>query len=270
MHPDRGSETGLHLDEDTCLDLVTGLLPADERRAALAHVSTCAACERRLKTIAATHEIGRARANATLAATAVRSERPVVVTVPLPSLPAAPDHRGGRARMWLAAASIVAIAGAAWLAGHRSPSSALHDTPTAHRLPEVDDGEILRQRSGEATDSLILAGVAAYSRGDFVAATRLLDRPHPDGGMDRLRRVYLAGALLELRREPEAFVVLDGTRAVDLPEPWREESEWMRVVVWHRLGLRASADSLARQLATGSGPVAERARRLLSGALAKP
>lgn len=242
MHGDPGSPL-IHLDEELCLDLVAGLLPADRARAALEHAARCERCEDTLRQIAATHERGVARAAGVL----VPGRRP--------------SSRASRFA-WPAAAAVLILAGAIWWSMRPSIGPNPGPSPRSVRLPNVDFSRLSLDRSGGVGDSTIFQGIDAYQRGDFSEAARRLAAAEGVESLELLRRIYLAGAQIETGLPAEALTTLRGVRPADVPEPWRGESEWIRMLAWFRTGHVDSAESLLTELGRGVGPVAERSRKL--------
>lgn len=239
-----------HLDDDMCLDLVLGLLGGAERTRALLHASNCAACESRVRAAAATHERGRARAAGTLASTA-RTSRPRWWRVP--------SWSG-----WLAAAGLIAVSGITlWTLG-ASRTKAFQEWP-APPLPAVDARRIVADRSGTESDSVVWRGILAYENGRPEEARRLLQAATADAGMEVLRRSYLASAQLVLNDAAEAVATLEWIHHTDVPEPWRSEVEWLRIVANERSGHHERADSLVEARLYDSPLIRERVARLRAG-----
>jgi hypothetical protein len=255
MPPESRIPPARHLDADSCIDLVNGLLTPAARLDLLAHAAGCADCEALLREVAATHERGRARAADVLAAAAVAAPG---------GLPRrAPARFRGNA--WLAAAAVAIVMAGAWFVAGRSTLMRRGVEPGFVPLPIVEPSRLAVVRDGSGTDSLVLLGVEAYQRQDFETARRLLATPHADRGMEVMRRVYLASAQVRCDKADSALVTLGSVRPSQLPEPWRSESEWTRMVAFARAGMRTSADSLLDMLTQGVGPVQDRARRLRAG-----
>lgn len=247
MFSDPPASRASHIDEDACVDLVSGLMVPDERRAALAHAATCSACEARLRAAAGTHERGRARVARAL------------FSASLPRNTGVP-----RSRVWLVAAGLVVVTSAAFFATRRSPRDGVTDPPFVP-MPVVDEGQWMSDRANMEDDSLVWRGFEAYQRGDHLEAERLLTLARADQGLELMRRAYLASAQLRLGRADAALRTLDPVFQSDLPEPWRSEAEWTRIVANARAGFRERADSLIEARQLDSPPIRERVARLRAG-----
>lgn len=266
MCPDHDHGPARHLGPDTCLDLVHGYLAPAARTAALAHARACHACELLLHDAVTTHEIGRARLAESLREGAQLPWEPATAAE---APPFAPRPASARAvpvgsRGWLAAAGIVVAIGAVWLVAGRPSPDPSPAALASSRLPVVDRSAWIQSRSGSGGDSLVLEGIAAYARGDFAGAIRLLGDAPADERLDLMRRAYLASAQLEAGRPDDALATLEDVDGWLLPEPWRTETDWTRLVALTRVGRTATADSFAHELARGAGPIAERASRYLA------
>jgi hypothetical protein len=243
-----GSEaTRSHVGDDTCLDLVHGLLDAGARRAALAHLETCAECARRLQDTAASHARAESAAASILGVGCMADRRrsePVI-----------------RLRTWLlAAASIAALVGLTWLARDRTALGPATVTDTEPRLPAARLRGAVRSLGLAAGDSQIVTGLDAYNRGDLAAARRALEATGRVGRLENVRRIYLASTLLELDDAAGAAAALGDVDLRWVPEPWKSEARWTLATALARTGRRAAADSLFDLLAREKGPVADRAR----------
>jgi hypothetical protein len=77
-----------------------------------------------------------------------------------------------------------------------------------------------------------------------------------------VRQLYLANTLVALGRPREALPLLSTFDYYLLPEPWRGEWDWTRMVALARTGQGARADSLLRSLGQRTDAIGARARRL--------
>jgi thioredoxin-like negative regulator of GroEL len=118
----------------------------------------------------------------------------------------------------------------------------------------------VRHFGTSSSDSILLQGLQAYDRGDLQSARELLRAAQATGSWERVRRIYLAGALLELDDAAGAVAMV---RDIDLrwvPEPWNSEARWTLALALARSGQPSVADSILAALSREAGPVAERAR----------
>jgi hypothetical protein len=253
----------LHVGDDTCLDLVYGLLDVETRCAALAHLEACSECARRLQETAASHARAEAVAASVLGAKrtadprrAERETRDRAVGMTRHDAVGMTRHRS-----WLlAAAGIAALVGITWIARDRTALDPPPVEDAAARLPAARLRGAIRGLSLAAGDSLIVTGLDAYNRRDYAAARAALETAGRAGRMENVRRIYLASTLLEL---DDAAGAADALRDVDLrwvPEPWKSEARWTLATALTRTGHFAVADSLFDFLAREEGPVADRAR----------
>jgi hypothetical protein len=234
-----------HIGADRCLDLVLGLLSADEREATLAHIRSCAACEQRFRATAA----DQAHAESEMATSLRR----------LPATSPIERRRPARAYMIAAAASIVAILGVARFAWTPSHQGKLIEVASP-RLPPAQLRGAVREFGTSSADSVLLRGLQAYDRGDMLAARELLRAAQATGSWESVRRIYLAGALLELEDAAGAAAVVHEVDLRWVPEPWNSEARWTLALALARSGRRSAADSILAILSRETGPVAERAR----------
>ena len=237
---------GSHLSEDACLDLAYGLLPAERRERALAHLRRCAACEDRVRLHAAERE--RLRIAGVPAAGAEAARAPVRLR-----------DAGTAWRAWLPYAGAGLAAAAALLVVFviRAPERPI----PAGWLPPASD--LMRIRgSGPTAEPELVAGLAAYARHDLPTAIAHLRTPVDDPRDDNFRKVYLGCALAASGSFREAADVLGQTVGfIDfIPDPWSGEARWSLYIALRGSGRRASADSLRRVLAAEPGLIGDRAR----------
>ncbi len=207
-----------HIDVDTGVDLVAGLLGADERRKWLEHAQGCESCESLIRTLAADH----ARLIARGAPAARASESEAARRAGRRTLSGA--MATGWRRWVVAVATVTVLATAAWYA-RELPHRNRPGEEGAVVIP-VSAGSILT-RGGSRTpfsDSLARA-VVAYDAGRLREARARLEalmgeRPAGDAGGD-LVRVYLASVRARLGDWRGAVNALAGVDVGVLPEPWR-------------------------------------------------
>lgn len=253
-----------HLDEDVCLSLVHGLLPAARVESILDHVRTCAACERLLRDSVIDRERLRARYRLHL------GPGGEVLASPRQAEGAAPEqvpsgHRDqGEPRHWwhrwvsagrprqLGFAGL-AVAAAAILMVLVLPR--IGDQDARLLLPRMSPmsadaaGEIrFEPLGGGLSPDDFYTGMAAYESGQFDRAVSLLSQAQVPERWEIPRKLYLANALAQ-RGEYRASILL--LRSIDLsvlPEPWGLEAEQTLCVALQAAGETASADSLRREI----------------------
>lgn len=255
-----------HLSDDQALDLLHGLFDAARESALVRHLEGCPRCEARFRQLAGTHERGRARAAALIAAGADGGSLRLV-----PGDPDAPHRRrrglsrgtGFTIGLGLAAAAAIAVLLLPRLWQGRAPllPHPLTQTETGW-LPDPQMDITLRAEGAGLGDSL-QAGLTAYARRDLAAAGRLLALPVPEGTADDVRRIYLADVELRLRHPQAALTALNDLLLDAVPQPWRDQGHWTLVHALDALGRRAAADSVLRVLAIEPGATGEAARAAL-------
>lgn len=258
-----------HPDDDQLLDLVLELLPREREEEILEHVGQCPACEQRMRHQAGERERlasepGRAEFRQALAVASMRSplERPSGAERPTV---------GERLRRWLGeprpirrllpiGGGLVGLALLVFLVipRDRSPELELE----ANWLPA---GSILVQRGsppGSAMSGMLAEGLAAYNRRDLPSAIQNLETATVLYDQEPFRCLYLANALVQSGAYAQAVKVLRPFATDVLPEPWATEGHWTLLVALEGAGMRASADSLRRVLATHPGEIGKRVRSL--------
>lgn len=233
-----------HLTDDDRLDLLNGLCSAETRERWLRHMRECEPCEARFRSMDAA------------------AERMAALAPPPGGL--APQRRA--VPRWYAAAAAAAVLVVATLLRGPGHTSGPADPVRAElrRMPVAGSPRAIRGGlSADASDELA-AGLAAYDRGDDAAVVRLLERPLPPSGAERLRLVYRGSAFAHLGRYAEALDALAGVPDGAVPEPWNSEVRWTRGVSRWGSGDRAAADSTFRRFVSEAGPLAGRARSWLA------
>jgi hypothetical protein len=241
----------MHANDDQLLDLANRLLSEDRRSETLAHLRGCPPCAARLRDVAATREVARARVTAALApALAPRTVPPSARRVaPLPLRPFA------------LAATVLVVGVAAYLLWSIAP------VPPGSRgevtwLPSPDASIRTRGADSIVPDAAINEGLAAYRAHDAARTVARLSGAHAEGPMEQVRLLYLGNALLHLGRDQDA---LNTFRLVDfgrVPEPWRGEAQWSLSLALSGAGESRSADSLWKVLTGRPDAVGQRARRM--------
>lgn len=252
-----GFEACGHLDEDDCIDLVAGLVPAARRSRMLDHAGGCAACERRLLTAGADLESLRSKpAPAGWAVpTSNGSPAPRALEPPIPIMPRRSVVRFA-IPLALAAALVVVLL-------RTIPGKERGPVPRPYWMSTSGDLQRLRSAHGSDADSLFWQGLAAYESHDAGRAVKLLTDAQATGGLNDLRRLYLASALVNRGEARAALDLLEALRIEQLPMPWRDDARWMKYQSLVQLRRSAEARQLLDQLAEQPGRVGGMARRLL-------
>ena len=257
-----GQGAEYHLDEDRCLDLLNGLMSPEEKLKALAHMEGCVACESLVRARVSDWE--RSRSEIEEVTRRLRPEpnlsdmRTRDVGAPAgfgAGIRAILRRRAVRVSVGVAAAALAVITAVMLF---RGPA----EGPQLDLLPDISAD--LRFRAEEAPPSgEFVAGMAAYSKHDFVKAIALLEKAQVPPAHTNFKVLYLGSALAWDGRYDDAIAVLRPLVAETLPEPWGAGVLWTYFVSLHRSGDHARADSLADVLAQEPDALGERARRYL-------
>lgn len=233
------SGSGSHPSDDSLIDLSAGLLEPEGRTTLLAHLRDCAACEERLLVIYR------------------GSERLAVRPGP------------GRARgtsPWLrlalpAAAMAALVAG--FLLAPRFFTSGRGDG-LDYWMPLETERVLLR--SGEEADDAAgyREAIQAYEKKDAGRVIALLEGRAISKAYEPLN-LLLASALVREGRNADARILLERLDTPTLPQPARDRARFLLYVALRREGREEEARAIARELASGSGEFAARARALLAG-----
>jgi hypothetical protein len=263
-----GGATG-HLDADRALDLMDGLLPVSDRGPLIAHLRQCPACECAFQGMVADRE----RQRATLGVGLGFEQTPPVfdpahsARTPIDRFILTPIRRAGAA---LRRPMVAVPAGAAavlllvflWSAHRPQPPANLALLP---RLPRTTDGTKSLAVERSASPSDLFAGLAAYDRGEYPQAIRLLDQAGSDGDQELFRRIYLGNALLRVGQTKQAAAVMGSTSIQSLlllPEPWRSGASLTAYHAYAGAGMVAQAEALRGRLIREGGALEELARGL--------
>ena len=271
-----------HLTEDLYLDLFRGFLSPEERDRVLAHVETCADCEKMFVQWAAHEERVRVRGALRAQPGGALTVEPYLTEDPAASeidpsevelgqdavtqRPAtkAPDRGFSWRRFFRPAFGVAAAAAAAVVLLLVMPRLGDDDLATMLQpMPQL--GEEVRLRSDPPTgqEESFVDGVAAYEQGDLRAAVDLLEDADVTSRLDNLRRVYLGSAYTRLGEYEEAVRVLEAVSFVSVPDPWGGEGQWTLYVSYRALGRDAEAEAILEELAREPGEFGERARDAL-------
>jgi tetratricopeptide (TPR) repeat protein len=117
-------------------------------------------------------------------------------------------------------------------------------------------------RSGASSQATLQQGLRAYEHHDAARAVELLEKAAGEEGMDEIRRLYLASALLHVGRADESIRLLDELEPMTLPPPWRGDALWTLHAALLQNGRSTAADSLLEQMADIPGKTGQRAREL--------
>jgi hypothetical protein len=250
-----------HLDEDVCIDLLRGLLSAEQRDAVLEHVETCPDCERMFARHAALEERLRARG-----ALKVQTDGSVALEPGIPGDSAAcesPSPSSARVipfKRYFRVAAVAAAAAAVILiivvpGLQRSPIPA-----SLRPVPGVGEQIHLRSEPEVAADASFDRGIDAYARNDLQAAVELLRKADVTGQPENLRRIYLGSALARLGDFEGAVEILEPVPFHTVPDPWGGEGRWTLYVAYAATGLASEAEALLNELSREPGPFGDRAR----------
>lgn len=241
-----------HLARDTCMDLVTGLLPEPARAAALDHLRACPACEAVFREVGADYEGVRARP---APAGWGRDTAPVDAPAPVRPVPH-PTRMFLRVALPLALAAAIFLVARTWWP-HSAPPRAGAE---GYWIPITGELQQLRAPGGDESDSTFWNGLTAYQAHDTARAQALLESARTAGGYDDLRRLYLASVLLNAGQPGDALALLDGLGIDTLPMPWREDATWMKYRALAALRRDPEAEALLRRMAAWPGRVGDLAR----------
>jgi hypothetical protein len=221
-------------DDDRIVDFVHGLLSPQEHRAVLARAGRDREFEDRLRWASAALERARSHRAADLQGRV--------------------SARRGRERTLVAM-----LATAAVLALLLQPVRREAEEPLpAAWIPVETEFVHLRSASGQV--SALAKGLQAYRRRDAGEAIALLQPLSLPEGLDDLRRVVLASALV-VHGDPDAAASeLRGLDVPTLPQPWRDRAQWVSYLILRRQDRDVQADAILRTLETTEGDIGRRAR----------
>ena len=244
-----------HISDDRLIDLVSGLLPFDQKELVQNHLRQCNDCERRFNQYVKDREFIRASAppafddGSFVSGTKVR-------------------RRPSRPSRWAIAAVAVAALLAAFIWWPRSSSEYWL---SAHFVESVSRGA--PDGGGALEDAR-----AAYQARDAestLAAIRSIDLADASTTVVATAHVYKASALLNLGRPEEAIAALEALELPSwfenkqsdltaLPEPWRSEAMWVIFLAADDVGDNSRACSALQLLKLGTGDHAAKAREELA------
>ncbi len=268
-----GRERGPGRDEDLCLDLLHDLLPPAEKEAIVARMASDPALETKFRRLVAERERLRATRQLRVLDSGDLVLEKTVAGADVPSLPAAAGaavasrtgwrtvrRLRGRQVSWafgLAAAAAVALV----FLGPRMRSPAA--LSLLHPLPAYQEDLRFRSEIADVDDTKLVAGLRAYTKGDYRQAMNLLQQVRSNGSLETVRKLYLGSALAQRAQWRQAVAILQTDATSALPDPWGSEARWTLAIALQETGRQATADSLLLVLAGEPGEVGERAREYL-------
>jgi hypothetical protein len=243
-------ERNRHLDEDLCLDLLLGQLSTEDSRWWGEHLVHCAACEELVRVRSAQLETRRA-------GLFPRRERDGRLTLSPRPEPMRPSRKRPIRR--IVTPALVAAAALVFFflwQGRQSAQAPFGVFWIDRNLEE------LVTRSGGGPSAGLQEGLRAYARHDAQRAAELLERAQVGQGLDEIRRLYLASALLHLGRVDQSIGLLRELEPMTLPSPWRDDALWTLHAALIQGGQTVAADSLLAEMAHLPGKTGQRAKRL--------
>jgi hypothetical protein len=264
--PDRSEEnTGkspeLHLDEDLCMDLLNGLLPAEEVQRTLAHMDECPSCEAFVRARVSELERSRSQIEEVRDRLKMVADRKRGAEGSFLDRFFAELRRSLRRRPVQVGAALAAVIIAVLLILPQLQQSPYE--PELIVLPDISAD--LRFRADDESPFSIefTSGLRAYNRGDFPDAVGILKKARATDAYAAIKDVYLGSALAWCGRYEEAVNILRPLSSEVLPELWDKGFRWTYLVALYQTGHSSIADSLAQLLAAEEDAFGERARQYL-------
>jgi len=275
-----------HIDEGMCTDILNGLVSLERAREALVHIRICPACESQFQLMAADVESLRASSlpqrsadgKFVLAPGSPSGQAPGEEQIrQSPRSQPAPRHaaRGsmsglrGALEAWrtlpmrparsmramvLGAAAIAVVV--AVVLGRRPPSS----DDLIYWIPPGREMILVRSGDDNASTHELLAGIHAYEARHLGEAIRILRAAPAADVEDDLRRLYLASALVLDKKHAEALEALGDLDPRTLPQPWRDEIQWVHYIALTGTHQESAARELLDRLAERPGAIGDLAR----------
>jgi len=234
-----------HIDDEQLLDLLNDLTPAGEAADARRHIEACHECEARFVRLAREHETLRARAPAVVGGGTERKRNSIAT----------------RTRVLAAAAVVVAAVVVAVLAPRLARLPA-NDSAT-YWMPAEPELVTLRTRDSNDRLRILSSGIEAYERHRLDEAVRLLrdvDAEAPNDQYKIIANLYLASALVNMRKYDEAVSSFPMIDLEYLPYRWRQQARWILFNAHEALGHEQEALELLEPLLDDSGDLGQRAR----------
>lgn len=264
-----------HLDEDSCLSLLHGLLPRDAAEELLAHMAECPECESLFLERAGERE--RLRASRVLRSLpngelVLERREDATAEGPETEAPRTPREAGWvlvwesmRARLRRPAVNIplgLAAAAAVLLLVILPRPAGPPDVPALGWLPSYRAGVVPRPvEPGEPSPDL-LAGMTAYDERQIEAAIEHFQRATD---ADVARPVYLGSALAHNQQYAEAATILSRLKPESVIDEWFVATYQTLYVALMRSGSESQADSLLQAIAGEQGEFGQWARDLIQG-----
>jgi hypothetical protein len=227
-------------DEFRLIDMVSGLLSAEEKERTIDHVRGCPDCEQRLREIVADREHLRAAPFPRMVHDRIQRVQPG-------NQPAL--------RRWLAMAAVLAVVVIGTLRVFTPRNSLEYWIP-------VEEASVVLRSDGQASGAME-DGLKAYRNRDVGAAIELLEDlviSSGDQTAATLRDLYLASALVNAERHAEALATLEKLRIDSMPTPWRGHAQWVQYIALTRAGRDLEARALIETLALDPGEMGRRAQ----------
>ncbi len=259
----RGSSP--HIDDEICVDMLHGLMAGEEAERVLDHVGDCPDCEELFRARVAEFETTRAAARPVrgpdgrwaIEARSVEGGRADLRD----------ESRGGFWRKYfgrlapsrplLAAAAVALVAAGILFFGPFR--GGVDESPIEFWIPS--GREIRELRADDHTaDNSIWAGIRAYDEKDVGRAIAALEAAQAEGPHESMRIVYLASAYTLAERYGDALQLLDGLPPTSFPQPWRNDSRWIRYISLSGEGRTDAAAKLLDELSVLDDEVGALAR----------
>ncbi len=240
-----------HLDEAAFTDIVAGTASKKFVDQAFAHIRNCPRCEMRLLEASGDLETCRAK--------------PAPSGWGMPVRARSKTGLGGlvwppRRRLDFRLAIPLALA-AMLLVMLRIGLPRRHPSEThPYWIPATGELHQLRGAHSWDADSTFWQGLDAYEAHNTGRAAELLQDAKTTGGLEDLRRLYLASSLINAGQGQHALQLFDELKIEDLPAPWRADAYWMKFQVLAGLNRSAEAEKLLDEMVAWPGRVGDLAR----------
>lgn len=258
-----GNDKTLHMNEDMCIDLLSGLLKEEQSKTLLNHIRRCPSCEQIFQTAAAGFETARSRGEPS------KDSRGQWAFQQINDISDEKISIRRKSSSWRDFFKILSPARAALLLGASAAVIAALIFLNIHRdynqealeywIP--DDRAILTPRSGSGnTDQMFWNGISAYNARDLDSAVKFLRISNARNSYDNLRDIYLASALSLRGKYKEALRIITSINLTHMPEPWRSETGWIRYIALSKTNRNEEAQKILDQLAELENDIGVQAR----------